>query len=260
MDMVYEIEILKWEKHNITDRKLEWFKLSSDLIFNPKWDALNDSGKALYITLLALAALSGQSIVKVSHQQLAKLVKRRTDRLPSVIRLASEAQLIRVLNEPKIAREIDREKERKIGKKIQKPNSNQTSLSVIGDSTNPPSLSKKELKDLQKEKIKRKANIVIGLYAEAFKKFRGGQPTIDPKDIGQLMRLLDHHSEEKLGRMVQVYVQMKDPYFEKREFDLGTFIHNINKVGLAMQTGNDNDASDFDKFLRDAENEKAVTA
>ncbi len=124
---------------------------------------------------------------------------------------------------------------------------------LIGDSTNQPPATKVN--------INLKAKEVIAAYCLAFKdRYSGSTPTIDPKDIGQLQRLCKVYSGGRLVNLVQVYVQMKDPFFEKRKHDLGTFIQNINKVGVAMQTGIDDGASDLEKFMHSDDNKKAVTA
>ncbi len=101
--------------------------------------------------------------------------------------------------------------------------------------------SAKDLAKIEKNKLNFSARDVIASYCDAFRTRYSAAPFVDPKDVGQIQRLLKHHSKERLMELVQVYVQMDDSFFIKRSHDLGTFIQNTNKVSVSRQTGVDPD-------------------
>lgn len=82
-----------------------------------------------------------------------------------------------------------------------------------------------------------KANLIISVYCEAYKKRYGANPTITRKDSGQLANLLKSVGQDRLSQMLQVYLQMDDPWFKTRTHDVSTFIGSLSKIGVALQTG-----------------------
>lgn len=81
----------------------------------------------------------------------------------------------------------------------------------------------------------------IGAYVAAFqKKFgEGVRPDLSGKTQGQIKTLLKDYGLDKAVQMIQVYLQMPDPWFQKKCYDFGTFMQNLQKVSLALQTGNE---------------------
>lgn len=146
----------------------------------------------------------------------------------------------------------EKNKKQEIQANLKASNSNVVSLGVE------PSVQLTANKFSSKELLNKKANLVIASYCDSFKRKYSANPTLDPKDIGQLQRLCKVYGADKLSAMAQVYVQMKDPFFEKRKHDLGTFVSNINKVGLATQTGEDDNASAGDQWLRSREKSSSL--
>ena len=57
------------------------------------------------------------------------------------------------------------------------------------------------------------------------------------KARGILLRLVRDHKPEHLADLLQVYCQMRDPWFETKKHDLVTFEGNYNKVALAFTSG-----------------------
>lgn len=84
----------------------------------------------------------------------------------------------------------------------------------------------------------------IGVYVKAFqKKFpadRGGQmprPYLGGKVQGQIKQFLAEVPFQRACELIQVYLQMDDPWFEKKAFDFTTFKENLQKISLALDTG-----------------------
>lgn len=82
---------------------------------------------------------------------------------------------------------------------------------------------------------------VISAYCSAFKKRYNTNPTITPKDISQVKQIIKAVGYEKALVMVQVYVQMENPWFKKKTHDLQTLLGNIQAVSVASKTGIDPD-------------------
>lgn len=82
-----------------------------------------------------------------------------------------------------------------------------------------------------------KTNSVIGAYVTAYQKRYSADPPITGWAAGQLKNLTKTVSPSDLMQLVQVYVQMDEPYYLKRAHDLGTFITDLTKISTAWQTG-----------------------
>lgn len=70
------------------------------------------------------------------------------------------------------------------------------------------------------------------------------RPHIGGKEQGILRRLTKEFSVEDFDKVFQVYLQMKDPWFETKKWDLATFEANLHKITQATQVGTD----DNDRF------------
>ena len=111
-------------------------------------------------------------------------------------------------------------------------NSNTNSLTRMRPNKSPP----------VREELGYKVQTVVKTYCAAFKEKYGAQPHIEPKHLGLIKTQLKAHSVEKLCEMVQVFLQMQNPFFQKRKHDLTTFCSNLNEISVARQTGVDSGA------------------
>lgn len=81
----------------------------------------------------------------------------------------------------------------------------------------------------------------VAIYAACFKARYKCNPTITKRDTGALRRMLKSLGVNKLKTLLQVYVQMNDPWFEKKFHDIHTFEGNLSKIGVSTVTGIDPD-------------------
>lgn len=89
-------------------------------------------------------------------------------------------------------------------------------------------------KSLQGEKTK---NAIGSLVTAWQTKFPGTRPHLGGKELGIIKRLTRDVGPERLSALWQCYLQMDDPWFRKKAFDLATFEQNIGKVSLALDRG-----------------------
>lgn len=79
----------------------------------------------------------------------------------------------------------------------------------------------------------------IGVYVEAYQKRYGekARPTLGGKALGGVKRLLSDLGANRACELIQVFMQMDDPWFLTKAHDFETFAANLTKVGLALDTG-----------------------
>lgn len=92
---------------------------------------------------------------------------------------------------------------------------------------------------------------LIAAYIRAFKAKYGDQtrPEITGKTAGQVKALLKSVPIERAVQLVQVYLQMDDRWFETKHHDFGTFIENLTKIGVALDTGQQPGGLDWSKVF-----------
>jgi hypothetical protein len=81
----------------------------------------------------------------------------------------------------------------------------------------------------------------IGEFVKAYQKTYGvkTRPELGPKVQGQIKNFLKGRSVDEAIILIQVYMQMRDPWFIKKCHDFTTFTENIQKVKLSFETGKD---------------------
>jgi hypothetical protein len=83
----------------------------------------------------------------------------------------------------------------------------------------------------------------IGTYVRAYGRRYGekARPEClqDNKIIGQIRNFLTNRSLARACDLIQVYLQMDDPWFVKHGHDFITFTQKINQIGLALHNGRD---------------------
>lgn len=93
-------------------------------------------------------------------------------------------------------------------------------------------------------------NEYIASYIDAWQAVHPGtRPAMGGKEQGIIKRLAKDHSLEKFSALFQVFLQMKDSWFEKKQWDLATFEQNLHKIAIAAQKGHEHD--DPFQFLKD---------
>jgi hypothetical protein len=114
--------------------------------------------------------------------------------------------------------------------------------------------------------------IFVAAYVRAYQARYGARarPDLQGKVQGMISRFVDQTPIERACDLIQVYCQMNDPWFLTKAHDFGTFVENLSKVGLALDTGKvitrteahqldrkQATANVFDKLIREAEEKEA---
>lgn len=111
-----------------------------------------------------------------------------------------------------------------------------------------PSVAPPDSKSLAKVEQNNKASQFIASYVTAYKTKYGGRPDDINKGAvrGQILLLVKDYDMDRLCQMVQVYFQMECEWFGKKGHDFMTFSNNLNKIGHALDSGEDTDSSRID--------------
>lgn len=80
---------------------------------------------------------------------------------------------------------------------------------------------------------------VIGTYRKSFKDRYGEEthPHVGGKEAKQIEAFLKSIPVDRFCALIQVYFQMNDKWFQDKAHDFETFLRNLNKVGIALDTG-----------------------
>lgn len=101
----------------------------------------------------------------------------------------------------------------------------------------------------------------IVVYDKALKTRYGNKAklVITPKIAGQIKKLVFDIGLVKACDLIQVYFQMDDQWFLKRAHDFSTFLNNLQKIAISLDTGLENPTTS-DKSISEllAEREKNV--
>jgi hypothetical protein len=87
--------------------------------------------------------------------------------------------------------------------------------------------------------IKSPVGFFVANYVNAFQGRYGGKarPALSGKVQGQIKRFLEDTRLDRACELIQTYCQMDDAWFLTKCHDFGTFIENLGKVGIALDTG-----------------------
>lgn len=88
---------------------------------------------------------------------------------------------------------------------------------------------------------------LIGEYIKAYQGRYKARPVIDGRTQGLVKKILTAIPEDQACDMIQVFLQMNDPWFVKKAHDFPTFYENMTKVSMSLQTGEDHGAPKKEK-------------
>lgn len=79
----------------------------------------------------------------------------------------------------------------------------------------------------------------IARYVEAYQARYGldAKPSLDGKSLGMMKKFLRETPEVRALELIEAYCRMGDAWFITKAHDFGTFIQNLTKVGLFLDTG-----------------------
>lgn len=84
-----------------------------------------------------------------------------------------------------------------------------------------------------------KSKTFIAIYVNSWRKRYGvnTSPSLTGKTKGLIQTFLKEIDFDRASNLIQVYFQMDDPWFKLRCHDFRTFLDNLDKIGLALDTG-----------------------
>lgn len=100
-----------------------------------------------------------------------------------------------------------------------------------------PNSNSKEL--ATQNEIGKQSSVLIGTYVKAYQGRYGpkARPEITGKAQGNCRAIVKDLGIDRACELIQVYLQINDQWFEKKNYDLVTFMENLNKISLAASTG-----------------------
>lgn len=87
--------------------------------------------------------------------------------------------------------------------------------------------------------VKNPIGFFIGRYVNAYQKKFGqdARPDLRGKVQGQIKRFVSETPLDRAVALIEQYLEMNDYWFTTKAYDFGTFVENLSKVGLALDTG-----------------------
>lgn len=91
--------------------------------------------------------------------------------------------------------------------------------------------------------------IFVARYIQAFRGKFGEttRPELSTKTLAQIRVFLTQFDLERAVNMIEAYFKIQDPWFETKCYDFVTFMQNIEKVSLSLQTGSNSDKPEQEK-------------
>jgi hypothetical protein len=121
-----------------------------------------------------------------------------------------------------------------------------SSYSSSSSSSSSNSLKKKKTKNANADAFGDPApsQKFISAYVQAYKtKYgTGARPHLGGRTQGEIKRLLADIPIDRACALIETYCAMRDPWFETKAHDITTFIANLAKVGVALDTGHSTNA------------------
>jgi hypothetical protein len=98
--------------------------------------------------------------------------------------------------------------------------------------------------------IKSPVGFFITKYVQAYQKRYGekARPDLRGKVQGQIKRFVQETPTERAINLIEVFCQMDDPWFKTKAHDFGTFLENLSKIGLALDTGQQRPGVNWDEL------------
>jgi len=268
---IYKIHVINWNKHN-TGHKSTYKKImiKANFCTDAKIRTLSMSERWVFLNLIVACSDVARDTVELSSKHIRDMLESNRnidgvlDRLQSLQLVTYEKRLfneLNELNELKKRKEKKKEKEPLLRKgeptKKAPPEINQesqNSLAPLGAAKVPTKPSPPDPGSL----VNKQTAFVIAAYCQAFKARYNARPILGGKERGVIQRMLKDLPPEKLSAMLQVYLQMHDPWFDKKKHDLATFEQNLNKIAVSLQTGKDDRPEDPFSFLEDRKKSRSL--
>lgn len=99
-EQFWELEVVNFGKHNPANKKLQWFKVVSDLPRSPEYLSLSDRARGAWWWLLGQRATEGRPIIRVTSGVLCPEIRCKPPALPSVLGELTKLGWLRIHNAP----------------------------------------------------------------------------------------------------------------------------------------------------------------
>lgn len=243
------ITVINWKKHQEygpskrSDRphqQLRWLKLKNAIYRSADMWGLTNTEKWCFIVLLCICSQRDSDTLELDFDwwEFETNIPKKV-LLSCVGRLNGTALVYQLVHKT-----VHPEKRREEKSREEKRGSNETAVSSLDDF----SLVSKKEKEIGIQDV-------VGIYVVAYQTKYNARPMIDGKALGLIKNLLKTVSPETAMDLIQVYLQIDDPWFKKKYHDLVTFTNNLNKISACLQTGKEKpvDAQNWNKFWQEVD-------
>lgn len=227
-----------------------WFKLHRDICFSPGLLGLSAAQKWLWVLFLSECCKKKSQTIDVNitwYVNASGLSQKDILQAIDILELNNSLTVNSRsthggLNTDKIdkIREEEIREERSIGKGLQKNRSLKAS-------------------DTASAGIRE----FIGAFVQAYQKRYGSKtrPELGPRVQGQIKNFLRGRDIGESIVLIQVFLQMNDPWFIKKCHDFTTFTENLQKIKLSFETGKEAGSKkpkSISEILQERDQEKAM--
>lgn len=235
-NFIISLQLTKWEKYQGRNDVITpwWFKFNNKFFTGPDLQTLTVEEKYIFIFMLCEASQQNKKgLLVISEQFIMAYTNTSKSAISSTLKKLKEINMIEKLSIESVRNpytirtqsvrqnriEKRREEKRITTKRALAPSKNEGAPSFTQE--------------------------FIIIYDNALKARYGvkAKLVITPKIAGQIKKLVADIGLIKACDLIQVYFQMDDPWFLKRGHDFGTFLNNLQKIALALDTGLENPTS-----------------
>lgn len=268
------INILKWEKYNPRKdvNRSSWFRMEHSMFDNPDYFDFSHTDVSFWIYLLSFASKknSGSITLNLRHAErigrfLFDDVCRALSLLEKTGDISSNVQEVKPLIEAAL--------QSLVTSTIRVSNVQDTATyatNVRTDETNETNETKKNEESIgatsenfpksvdQKNHLTKgkpssppsEVGRFIGTYVKAYQKRYGEtRPDLSSKIQGQIKSFLKNTSIDRACNLIEVYLQMEVPWFKTKCHDFITFSQNLNPIGIALDTGQEQNGKLADNYF-----------
>lgn len=222
MGETVQIEVLNWNKYNPRkDYHTHWFRLEDDLLDNPEFC---DFSCQDFMTMFTIFCVTSQRQGKpwtFSVNWLAAKARLKPSEVKLGLEKLQEKHIVRISNGTRSVSDT-------------KPNVHNEQY-ITNERTN----SVGEISTKSPASPGKGTSLLIAEFFKAWKSKSDVRPHFGGKEQGILRRLAKDMSPEQFSELFQIYLQMKDPWFEKKGYDLATFEQNLHKISVSAQKGHE---------------------
>lgn len=217
---LYTITINNWEKHNGKLKKGHTHFLISKRIFDdPAFSSMCVSSCYLFIRLLGACADQCSSNIRATHEQLVSWCGGSGQRPERYLIEMQEFQLLTYEKNSLFINRIEKNRKEKKGIEYNR-------------------CKKKEIAQPSVEPIENIGQKIYAHYCEVWKLKYKTNPAYDAKGSKNLKSFCEKNGLDKTKELLTTYLQMNDQWFLTKTHDITTFLSNLNKVTLFLETGN----------------------